>query len=163
MEPRASQRARCRGRRGRGPRSGRSGAGGARLDGPERGGEGVELGRERFLVPAPERASRSPARRGSAAKAAAVLTAIPDVHAPRRDRELGHAIGEHAAARVRERAEGGAERVGAQLPLRSGGGALERVRRLSQVLAVAHELQLAERGRARRRDAARTMWGPESL
>ncbi len=45
--------------------------------------------------------------------------------------------------------------MSAQLALRGGGGALERVRRLTQMLAVAHELQLAERGWARRGDAAR--------
>src|SRR5439155_1092266 len=45
-------------------------------------------------------------------------------------------------------------RVGSQLPLGSGRGALERVGRLAEVLTVAHELQLAERGRTRRGDAA---------
>src|SRR2546429_8491502 len=57
--------------------------------------------------------------------------------------------------RSRERTKGGAERVSAQLALRGGGGALERVRRLTEMLAVAHELQLAQRGRARRGNAAR--------
>src|SRR5207247_791751 len=130
--------------------------GGARRDGPERGGEGVELGRERFLVAgarAREDVARTPQLGGEGGRA---VHGDPRGHrvAPGH-RELGHAVGEHAAARVRERAEGGAERVGAQLPLGGGGGALERVRRLTQVLAVAHELQLAERRRARRRDAAR--------
>src|SRR3989449_8838811 len=62
--------------------------------------------------------------------------------------------------RSRERTKGGAERVSAQLALRGGGGALERVRRLTQMLAVAHELQLAPRGRARRGSAARQEVGP---
>src|SRR5256885_11929324 len=39
-------------RRGTGNGSSGGGSGGARLDGPERGSQGVELGRERFLVAA---------------------------------------------------------------------------------------------------------------
>src|SRR5439155_1719196 len=59
---------RCRRRRGRGTRSGRERSrGGAGLDGPERGGEGVELGRERFLVArarAGEEVAHTPQRGG---------------------------------------------------------------------------------------------------
>src|SRR5439155_24838683 len=104
-------RGRCRLRRGRGTRirSGKSG-GGARPDGPERGGEGVELGRERFLVAgarAREDVARPPQLGGEGGRA---VHGDPRGHrvAPGH-RELGHAVGEHAAARVRERAEGGAE------------------------------------------------------
>src|SRR3989442_209596 len=67
--------------------------------------------------------------------------------------ELRDALRQDAAARVRERAKRARERVGPQLPLGGAGRALERIGRLPQVLAVAHELEPAERGRPRRRDA----------
>src|SRR4029077_2708522 len=105
------------GGRGGGGSAGGGGSGSgsrAGLDSAERDGEGVELGRERFLVVrarARQQVAGTPQHGGEGGRASHRNPRRPRF-APG-DRELGHAVGEPPAAGVRERTKGGAERVSA--------------------------------------------------
>jgi len=121
--------------------------------GSERCGERVFVVGVRSGEQVPDLAQLGGERRG-VAHGAAVGDGVA-----RRDRELGDAVGQDPPTRVRERPERAPQGVRAQLPLRGARRPLERVRRLPQVLAMAHQLEPAECGRAGHGHAARYQVG----
>ena len=127
-----------------------------RAEAPDPLDHGSELGGERVFVAGARADKQVPdaPQLGGERRGVADRAAVSDGVA-RRDGELGDAVRQNAAPRVRERAKRAPQRMRAQLPLRGARRPLERIRRLAQVLAMAHQLEPAERRRAGHGHAAR--------